>query len=57
VCYSGIQKYILQMVKDKDPVTNNIVLQILTDGTGHEDSLQAATEDIGLLQHKYDLVQ
>jgi hypothetical protein len=38
------------MVKAKDPVTNNIVLQILTDGIEYEDDLQAVIKDIGLLQ-------
>jgi bacterioferritin len=40
------------MVKSKDPVTNNIVLQILTDGIEYEDDLQAVIEDVGLLQSK-----
>lgn len=40
------------MVKAKDPVTNNTVLQILTDGIEYEDDLQAVIEDIGLLQSK-----
>jgi bacterioferritin len=57
VCYPGIQWYILQIVKDKDPVTYNIVLQILTDEIEHEDNLQAVMEYIDLLQRKYDLVQ
>ena len=57
MCYPGVQWYILQMVKDKEPVTYNIVLQILTDEIEHEDDLQAVTEYIDLLQRKYDLVQ
>lgn len=57
MCYQGVQWYILQMVKDKDSVTYKIVLQILTDEIEHEDNLQAVTEDIDLLQRKYDLVQ
>ena len=57
MCYPGVQWYILQMVKDKDQVTYNIVLQILTDEIEHEDNLQAVTEYIDLLQRKYDLVQ
>lgn len=40
------------MVKEKDPVKHNIVLQILTDEIEHEDDLQVVTEDIGLLQRK-----
>ncbi|HWQ48685.1 MAG TPA: hypothetical protein VN414_07020 [Methanosarcina sp.] len=38
-------------------MTHSIVLQILTDEIEHGDDLQAVTEDIGLLQRKYDLVQ
>lgn len=52
MCYPGVQWYILQLVKDKNPVTYNIVLQILTDEIEHEDDLQAVDEDIGLLQRK-----
>lgn len=45
------------MAKGKDPVTYDMVLQILTDEIEHEDDLQAVTEDIDLLQRKYGLVQ
>lgn len=45
------------MVKDIDPMTCSILLQILTDEIEHEDDLQAVTEDIGLLQRKYDSLQ
>jgi len=38
------------MVKDKDPVTYNIVFH--DDEIEHEDNLQAVTEDIDLLQRK-----
>ncbi|WP_406657850.1 ferritin-like domain-containing protein [Methanolobus sp. ZRKC2] len=50
----AIQTYnsILSMVKDKDPITYNIVLQILTDEIEHEDDLQAVLEDIELIQKK-----
>ncbi|MDN5309590.1 MAG: bacterioferritin [Methanolobus sp.] len=50
----AIQTYnsILNKVKDKDPVTYNMVLQILTDEIEHEDDLQAVLEDIELLQQK-----
>jgi hypothetical protein len=62
VCYPGVQLYILQMVKDKNPVKHNIVFRIFTyeidtDKIEHEDDLQAVTENIGLFQSKYDLVQ
>ena len=50
----AIQTYntILNKVKDKDPVTYNMVLQIMTDEIEHEDDLQAVLEDIELLQYK-----
>jgi bacterioferritin len=50
----AIQTYntILSKVKDKDPVTYNMVLQIMTDEIEHEDDLQAVLEDIELLQQK-----
>ncbi len=50
----AIQTYntILNKVKDKDPVTYNIILQIMTDEIEHEDDLQAVLEDIELLQQK-----
>jgi bacterioferritin len=50
----AIQTYntILNKVKDKDPVTYNMVLQIMTDEIEHEDDLQAVLEDIELLQQK-----
>ena len=46
----GVQWYILQLVKNKDPVTYNIVFH--DDEIEHEDNLQAVTEDIDLLQRK-----
>lgn len=48
----AIQTYntILGKVKDKDPITYNMVLQILTDEIEHEDDLQAVLEDIELIQ-------
>lgn len=51
-CAIQVYNGILQMVKDKDPVTYNIVLQILTDEIEHEDDLQNVMEDIELLQRK-----
>jgi ferritin-like protein len=55
MCYPGVQMVYPSMVKAKDPVTNNIVLQILTDGIEYEDDLQAVIKDIGLLQSKWVL--
>lgn len=50
----AIQTYnsILNKVKDKDPVTYNMVLQIMTDEIEHEDDLQAVLEDFELMQRR-----
>jgi len=45
-CAIGIYQDLLQMVKDKDPVTYNIVLTILQQEVEHEEDLQALEEDI-----------
>ncbi|MFZ2497466.1 hypothetical protein [Methanosarcina sp.] len=44
------------MVKDKNPVTYNIVFQILTDEIEHEDNPQAVTEYITCFRANIDLV-
>jgi len=49
-CAIQVYNSILGKVKDKDPVTYEIVLQILTDEIEHEDDLQAIMEDIELMQ-------
>ena len=49
-CAIQVYSNILEKVKDKDPVTYEIVLQILTDEIEHEDDLQAVMEDIELMQ-------
>lgn len=49
-CAIQVYNSILEKVKDKDPVTYEIVLQILTDEIEHEDDLQAVLEDIELIQ-------
>ncbi len=49
-CAIQVYNSILAKVKDKDPVTYEIVLQILTDEIEHEDDLQAVLEDIELIQ-------
>ncbi|MDG6243867.1 MAG: ferritin-like domain-containing protein [Methanolobus sp.] len=51
-CAIQVYNTILGKVKDKDPVTYGIVLQILTDEIEHEDDLQAIMEDIELMQRK-----
>ncbi|WP_292469932.1 ferritin-like domain-containing protein [Methanolobus sp.] len=49
-CAIQVYNSILGKVKDKDPVTYEMVLQILTDEIEHEDDLQAIMEDIELMQ-------
>ncbi|WP_407356842.1 ferritin-like domain-containing protein [Methanolobus sp. WCC5] len=51
-CAIQVYNSILGKVKDKDPVTYEIVLQILTDEIEHEDDLQAIMEDIELMQRR-----
>lgn len=45
-CAISTYQSILQTVKDKDPVTYNIVLTILQQEVEHEEDLQALEEDI-----------
>jgi bacterioferritin len=48
-CAIDTYQHILQTVKDKDPVTYNIVLTILQQEVEHEEDLQALQEDIASL--------
>jgi len=45
-CAISVYQDLLQQVKDKDPVTYNIVLTILQQEVEHEEDLQALQEDI-----------
>lgn len=45
-CAISVYQNLLQLVKDKDPVTYNIVLNILQQEVEHEEDLQALEEDI-----------
>lgn len=45
-CAIDVYQKLLQLVKDKDPVTYNIVLTILQQEVEHEEDLQALDEDI-----------
>ncbi len=45
-CAISVYQELLQQVKDKDPVTYNIVLTILQQEVEHEEDLQALQEDI-----------
>jgi bacterioferritin len=48
-CAIGFYKKLLDATQGKDPVTYNMVLQILQDGVAHEEDLQALAEDIELM--------
>ena len=45
-CAITVYKQLLDYTAGKDPVTNNIVLQILQDEVEHEEDLQALQEDL-----------
>jgi len=51
-CAIGVYQKLLQIVKDPDPVTYNIILTILQQEVEHEEDLQALDEDIELLMQK-----
>ncbi|MGD2250808.1 MAG: ferritin-like domain-containing protein [Candidatus Methanofastidiosia archaeon] len=48
-CAIDVYREFLDTVKDKDPITYNMVLQILEDEIEHEEDLQAILEDIELI--------
>ncbi|KPL78828.1 ferritin [Ornatilinea apprima] len=48
-CAIDVYQKVLEMVKDKDPVTYNIVLTILEQEVEHEEDLQSLDEDIEML--------
>jgi bacterioferritin len=48
-CAIGFYKRLLDATQGKDPVTYNIVLQILQDEVAHEEDLQALAEDLELM--------
>ena len=45
-CAIGFYKRLLESVQGKDPVTYNVVLQILQDEVAHEEDLQSLLEDL-----------
>jgi len=50
-CAISVYKGLLDLTVNKDPVTYNIVLQILQDEVEHEEDLQALQEDLeGMLR-------
>jgi bacterioferritin len=48
-CAIGVYQKLLDTTKDKDIVTNNMVLQILQQEVEHEEDLQALLEDFDLM--------
>ena len=48
-CAIDVYQQLLQLVKDKDPVTYNIVLTILEQEVEHEEDLQSLDEDLDSL--------
>jgi bacterioferritin len=51
-CAIGVYSALLRETKDTDPITYNIVLQILQDEEEHEEDLQALKEDFELMSRK-----
>jgi len=48
-CAIGVYKELLEITMAKDPVTYNIVLQILQDEVEHEEDLQSLLEDFEIM--------
>ena len=51
-CAIEVYRQLVKLTKDADPVTHQIVLQILTDEIMHEEDLQALAEDIRLMRER-----
>jgi len=51
-CAITVYNSMLAETREKDPVTYNMVLQILQDEVEHEEDLQALQEDIELMLHR-----
>jgi bacterioferritin len=51
-CAIGFYKRLLEVTQAKDPVTYNIVLQILQDEVAHEEDLQSLSEDLEFMLKK-----
>ncbi len=48
-CAIGVYKRLMDITKDADPITYNMVLQILQQEVQHEEDLQALLEDFELM--------
>ncbi len=51
-CAIEVYNRMLQETREKDPVTYNMILQILQDEVEHEEDLQALLEDLELMMKK-----
>ena len=51
-CAIGVYQKLVERTKEADPLTYNIVLQILTDEVEHEEDLQALLEDLQLMKER-----
>ncbi|MBN1486863.1 MAG: ferritin [Anaerolineae bacterium] len=51
-CAIEVYHKLAQLTKDTDPITYNMVLEILTDEVEHEEDLQAIVEDIQLMKKR-----
>jgi len=51
-CAIEVYQQLVELTKDTDPVTYEIVLSILTDEIEHEEDLQAIAEDIQLMKER-----
>lgn len=52
-CAIDVYQRLLGLVKDKDPVTYNIVLTILEQEVEHEEDLQSLEEDLDILMSRH----
>ena len=51
-CAIEVYQKLVEFTKDVDPITYNIVLEILTDEVEHEEDLQAFVEDMALMKER-----
>lgn len=51
-CAIDVYNNLLHITKEKDPITHNLSLEIMSDEVEHEEDLQALLEDITLMQKK-----
>ena len=52
-CAIEVYQRLAEVTKDTDPITYNMVVQILADEVEHEEDLQALVEDINLMKSRY----